>query len=94
MCYAEKKKFYSPQFSELACVTVRRLSWAMGMSMPEAVNVMAKIIPCYVNCQKICMVCTDKTKCHTCSFSQEKQNSNFLSLQFSQREQDALMSVQ
>jgi len=90
----EKKKFYSPQFSEMAAVTVRRLSWAIGMSMPEAVNIMVKLIPCYVNCQKVCMGCKDKSKCQSCLFSKEKQNSVFVNLQFSQKEQDALMSVQ
>ena len=94
MYNTEKKRFYSPQFSEMACVTVRRLSWAMGMSMPEAVNVMAKLIPFYVDSKKICLECPDKSKCHACSFSQEKQSNNFLSMHFSQREQAALMSVQ
>jgi len=78
----------------MACVTVYRLSQAMGISMVDAVNIMVKLIPCYVNSKKICSVCPDKTKCQSCSFLQEKQNDIFSNSQFSQKEQDALMSVQ
>ena len=33
---------YGPNFSELAAVTVRRLAWAMGANMGQAVDVLVK----------------------------------------------------
>jgi hypothetical protein len=36
---------YAPNFSELAAVTVRRLAWAMGANMGQAVDVLVKALP-------------------------------------------------
>jgi hypothetical protein len=36
--YASQKRFYSPQFSEVSAVSVRRLAWSLGVSMPKAVD--------------------------------------------------------
>jgi hypothetical protein len=36
--YPNQKRFYSPRFSELSAVSVRRLAWALGLSMPKAVD--------------------------------------------------------
>jgi len=94
MCDTEKKKYYTPQFSEMACVTVYRLSQVMGISMVDVVNIMVKLIPFYVNSKKVCLECPDNSKCQACSLSQDKQNNIFLNSQFTQKEQDALMSVQ
>jgi hypothetical protein len=33
-----QKRFYSPQFSELSAVSVRRLAWSLGVSMLKAVD--------------------------------------------------------
>ena len=94
MYTAEEKKFYTPQFSEMACVSVYRLSQVMGISMVDVVNIMVKLLPSYVNSKKICLDCPDNSKCHVCLFSQEKQSNIFCNSQFTQKEQDALMSVQ
>jgi len=90
----EEKKFYSPQFSEMACVTVYRLAQVMEISMVDVVNIMVKLIPFYVDSKKVCLECPDNSKCHVCSLSQGKQNNIFINSQFTQKEQDALMSVQ
>jgi len=94
MSYNKEKKYYSPQFSEMACVSVYRLSQVMGISMVDVVNIMVKLIPFYVDSKKVCMECPDNTKCHVCSLSQGKQNNIFTNSHFTEREQDALMSVQ
>ena len=59
----KKKRFYSPQFSELAAVSVRRLAWAIGVPMPDAVDFMVKLIPSIVEPTKVCFACQDKARC-------------------------------
>ena len=59
---------YSPDFSEIAAVTVRRLAWAMGANMGQAVDVMVKSLPSFINADKVCGLCKDKTKCTVCAF--------------------------
>jgi len=63
-----RQRYYTPQFSESATVSVRRLAWAMGKKMPAAVNLMVQLIPLVVNPTKICAACQDKSKCQVCSF--------------------------
>jgi hypothetical protein len=65
------KRFYSPQFSQLAAVSVRRLAWAMGKPMPAAVDIMVKLMPSIVSSSKVCLLCKDKQACHTCIFSKQ-----------------------
>ena len=63
-----KKRYYSPQFSEMAAVSVRRLAWAMGSAMPAAVDFMVKLIPSVLDPTKVCFACQDKTRCQSCGF--------------------------
>jgi len=58
---------YAPNFSELAAVTIRRLAWAMGANMGQAVDVLVKALPAFINTEKICELCRDKTKCAACA---------------------------
>jgi len=66
-----KKRFYTPQFSEMAHDAVQRLSWAMGESMGEAVDAIIHLLPAYLNKEKICNACKDNSKCSTCIFNSE-----------------------
>ena len=59
---------YAPNFSEIASVTVRRLAWAMGANMSQAVDVIVKAAPAFINAEKVCACCKDKTKCAACAF--------------------------
>ena len=63
------KRFYSPQFSETASVSVRRLAWALGGSMVQAVDAMLFTLPSLVDSSKVCLSCRDKTRCSACIFS-------------------------
>jgi len=89
-----QKRFYTPQFSPLASISVRRLAWAMGVSMPAAINIMVRLMPSFVNPSKVCQLCKDKTKCQSCSFHNQPspQEQDILS-QLTQKEQDALEAV-
>ena len=59
---------YSPNFSELAAVSVRRLAWAMGGNMGQAVDAMVLLLPSKINQEKVCLACKDKSKCTACIF--------------------------
>jgi len=62
------QRFYSPPFSALATVSVRRLAWAMGKPMPAAVDVMVKSLPSILDPAKVCLACRDNTRCSSCVF--------------------------
>ena len=62
------KRYYSPQFSEQASVSVRRLAWAIGKPMPAAVDHMVSLIASIVDTKNICFACLDKTRCLSCGF--------------------------
>ena len=59
---------YSPNFSIIAAVSTRRLAWAMGVPMRKAVDVMVRSLPGFINPEKVCGLCRDKTKCSDCAF--------------------------
>jgi hypothetical protein len=63
-------KPYTPQFSPLATVTVRRLAWALRVSMPKAVDRAVNILPSIFPPSLVCPVCKDNTKCNLCAFNQ------------------------
>ena len=62
------KRYYTPQFSAFATISVRRLAWAMGVSMPAAVDAMVRLMPSIVDPSKVCLSCKDNTKCQGCTF--------------------------
>jgi hypothetical protein len=59
---------YGPNLSEFGSVSVRRLAWAIGTSMGEAVDFMALYLPQKMDMAFVCDRCKDKSKCGTCSF--------------------------
>jgi hypothetical protein len=36
--------------------------------MGQAVDVLVKALPAFINTQKVCELCKDKTKCAVCAF--------------------------
>ena len=65
----DNKRYYTPQFSALAAISVRRLAWALNKSMPAAVDVIIQLLPLVLNSSKVCSACKDKTKCQSCCFN-------------------------
>jgi hypothetical protein len=63
-------KPYTPQFSELATVSVRRLAWALQVSMPKAVDRAVNMLPSIFPPSLVCPLCKDSTKCALCAFNQ------------------------
>jgi hypothetical protein len=60
---------YTPQFSDFASISVRRLAWALKSNMPAAVNRMVGILPAIFSAELVCQRCRDKEKCSLCVFS-------------------------
>jgi len=65
---------YSPKFSVLSAVSIRRLAWAFNLPMTETVEHIVKILPTLVESRRICSKCLDKTKCSNCVFKSKKCN--------------------
>jgi hypothetical protein len=63
-------KPYTPQFSPLATVTVRRLAWALQVSMPKAVDRAVATLPSIFPPSLVCPLCKDSAKCELCAFNQ------------------------
>jgi recombinational DNA repair protein RecR len=61
---------YTPQFSDTAAVTIRRLAWALGTNMPATVNRLVRLLPALFESAQVCQRCKDSTKCRLCAFSQ------------------------
>jgi hypothetical protein len=70
MYNAKEKRFYSPRFSEKAIVSIRRLAWALGVSMPKTIDILVDEISLVFSPAVICPKCQDKTKCQACGFHQ------------------------
>jgi hypothetical protein len=66
-----QKRYYSPRFSALSAVSVRRLAWALGLSMPKAVDHVVGLLPVMFPSGVVCLSCKDNTKCRSCAFSQQ-----------------------
>jgi hypothetical protein len=66
-----QKRYYSPQFSALSAVSVRRLAWSLGVSMPKAVDQVVGLLPSLFPPGVVCPSCKDNTKCKSCAFSQQ-----------------------
>ena len=71
MYTTNSRRMYSPQFSDMASISVRRFSWALNLSMPKAVDLMVNLIKTVIDPSKVCQLCKDKSKCQACAFSQQ-----------------------
>ena len=70
------KRYYSPQFSAVASISVRRLAWALNVSMPKAVDSIIGLLPSLFSPSEVCPQCKDKTKCNYCGFNKQAAAEN------------------
>jgi hypothetical protein len=75
-----QKRYYSPQFSAMASISVRRLAWAFGVSMPKTVDIIVKELSSTFSSSFVCPQCKDKTKCSLCGFNQQQATENKVSV--------------
>jgi len=68
MSVSLEKRSYSPQLSDTASVSIRRLAWALGMHMTTTLELIIQSLPSIVNSSKVCLSCEDNTRCKFCVF--------------------------
>jgi len=66
----KEKAYYTPQFSAMACITVRRLAWSLGLSMPKTLDKIIKALPLLYTPSVVCKLCKDNSRCNLCGFNQ------------------------
>jgi hypothetical protein len=62
------KRYYTPQFSALAAISVRRLAWSLDKSMTVTVDHIIHLLPSIVDPSKVCLACQGMSKCACCVF--------------------------
>ena len=62
---------YTPELSLQSSCTLRRIAWALGIPMTQAIERVFEYMPLILDQQKVCSSCKDKSKCCECAFSQE-----------------------
>ena len=62
---------YTPELSEEASCTLRRIAWALNIPMTRALEKIMHLIPRIIDKEKVCNGCRDKTRCLDCNFNQE-----------------------
>jgi len=72
MSYTESKRFYTPQFSETASVSVRRFAWFLNKPMTQAIEKIILLLPFILDASKVCQACKDSRKCGACAFNIKK----------------------
>jgi len=60
---------YTPELSQSASATLRRIAWSMGKPMSQTMNVIFMKIPNLMNREKICECCRDPSACNICGFN-------------------------
>jgi len=66
------KRFYTPQFSETASVSVRRFAWFLNKPMTQAIEKIILLLPFIMDSSKVCQACKDSRKCNACAFNIKK----------------------
>jgi len=66
------KRFYTPQFSETASVSMRRFAWSLNKPMTKAVDKLILLLPFIMDSSKVCQSCKDSRKCNNCAFRVKK----------------------
>jgi hypothetical protein len=62
---------YTPELSLCSSRTLRRIAWALGIPMTQAIEEVFQYIPRILDPNKVCSACKDKSKCSECSFSRK-----------------------
>ena len=62
---------YTPELSYKSSCTLRRIAWAIGVPMTEAMEWVFDYIPRILDRDKICQGCRDKSRCADCAFNKQ-----------------------
>ena len=72
----DQKKFYTPRFSAVACVSIRRLAWALKTNMVKTIDIIVFILSHIFNREVICNSCKDNSKCNCCIFKIDESSAD------------------
>ena len=59
---------YTPKLSKKSSCTLRRMAWAWGVPMTDALEIAFDHILTIVDGEKVCERCRDKSRCNECVF--------------------------
>ena len=65
---------YTPELSLKSSLTLRRISWALGVPMTAGIEYVFEYLPEILDREKVCQRCRDKSKCSECAFNLANQN--------------------
>lgn len=60
---------YTPELSGRSSSMLRRIAWALGIPMTEAIEEVFEYIPRILDKKKVCAGCRDKSICQWCPFN-------------------------
>ena len=59
---------YTPELSQKSSCSLRRIAWALGVPMTDALEMVFDHILGIVDREKVCKMCRDKSRCDECVF--------------------------
>lgn len=65
---------YTPELSLKSSSTLRRIAWALGIPMTQAIERVFEYLPRIIDQNKVCSACWDPTKCPLCAFRNSNQS--------------------
>lgn len=67
---------YTPELSRQQSCTLRRIAWALDITMTKAMDTIFVHLIKVVDHKKICRSCRDKTKCESCAFNKKSKKTS------------------
>jgi len=61
---------YTPELSLSHSRALRRVAWALGVPMTQAMTLVFDYLADVVDKEKVCAACRDRTRCQECVFRQ------------------------
>ncbi len=62
---------YTPELSYQSSCTLRRIAWAVGIPMTQAIERVFDHMPAILDKEKVCQGCRDNTRCDDCAFNNQ-----------------------
>ena len=60
---------YTPELTQSASVTLRRIAWSLGKPMTRTMNAIFMKLPKLMDKEKVCESCRDTSACNICGFN-------------------------
>jgi recombinational DNA repair protein RecR len=60
---------YTPQLSDAASATLRRIAWALDKPMTRTMNTIFIKLPNLMDWEKVCESCRNPSACNICGFN-------------------------